>query len=67
MAPLSQTQLRWRGRIEAIIRLVEPGLNLLLAAGDRVSRVVEREELEYTPPRATVRVAGRRRVGPGDA
>jgi hypothetical protein len=66
VAPLSQSQLRWRGRIEAIIRLVEPGLNLLLAVGDRVSRVVEREELEYTPSRS-VSPPDRRRVGPGRA
>jgi hypothetical protein len=65
VAPLSPTQLRWRGRIEAVIRLVEPGLNLLLAAGDRISRVVEREELEYTPPRTVGASRARRGVGPG--
>ncbi len=65
MAPLSSTQLRWRGRIEAAIRLVEPGLNLMLAVGDRVSRVVEREELEYTPPRTVGAARARRSVGPG--
>ena len=28
-----------------------PALDLVLAAGDRVSRVVEREDTEYYPPR----------------
>jgi hypothetical protein len=35
------TQLAWRGRIEAVLRVVGPGLDLLLAAGDRLSRIVE--------------------------
>lgn len=65
VAPLSPTQLRWRGRIEGMIRLVEPALNLLLAAGDRVSRVVERDELEYAPPPTVGISRARRSVGPG--
>jgi hypothetical protein len=28
-----------------------PALDALLAAGDRVSRIVEREDAEYYPPR----------------
>ncbi len=28
-----------------------PALDLLLAAGDRLSRVVERDDVEYHPPR----------------
>ncbi|HVD56979.1 MAG TPA: hypothetical protein VNC17_09045 [Thermoleophilaceae bacterium] len=35
-----------------------PALDLLLAAGDRVSRVVEREDVEYYPPLVTRRNAG---------
>jgi hypothetical protein len=34
------SQLRWRGRIEAMLRVVGPALDLLLAAGDRLSRRV---------------------------
>ncbi|HEU4974397.1 MAG TPA: hypothetical protein VFT50_04865 [Baekduia sp.] len=46
MAQLSPSQLRWRGRIEAGLHLAAPFLDLLLAAGDRVSRVVDREDPE---------------------
>jgi hypothetical protein len=51
MAPPTPDQLRTRERVEAVIRLMAPALDLLLAAGDRVSRVVEREDVEYYPPR----------------
>ena len=51
MAPLTPQQLAWRGRVEALIRLMEPGLDLLLAAGERIARVAEPEDLDYSPPR----------------
>lgn len=51
MAPPSPTQLAWRGRFETLIRVLAPGLDLLLAAGERVSRTVEREDLDWAPPR----------------
>lgn len=57
MAPPTPTQLAWRGRIEAMIRLARPALDLVLATGDRVSRAVEREDLDWTPPRAVSRPA----------
>ena len=38
--PPSPTQLVWRERIEAGLRVAAPALDLLLAAGDRVSRVL---------------------------
>jgi hypothetical protein len=50
MAPLSPDQLRTRRRIEGIIRVMAPALDLMLAVGDRVSRKVERDD-EYYPPR----------------
>jgi hypothetical protein len=53
MAPLTPSQLRTRRRVESVIRLMAPALDLLLAAGDRVSRIVEREDVEYYPPRVT--------------
>jgi hypothetical protein len=53
VAPLSPSQLRTRARVEGVIRLMAPALDLLLAAGDRVSRVVERDDVEYYPPRVT--------------
>ncbi len=40
-----------RERVEGLIRLAAPGLNLLLAVGERVSRLVEPEDHEYYPPR----------------
>jgi hypothetical protein len=50
VAQLSSTQLIWRGRIEAGLRLVAPALDLVLAAGDRLSRAVDREEPELLMP-----------------
>jgi hypothetical protein len=68
VAPPSPSQLAWRGRIEAALRVVGPALDLLLAAGDRVSRAVDRggDELEALPP-ARAPAPTRRRVGPGSA
>jgi hypothetical protein len=64
VAPPSPTQLAWRERIEAALRVVGPALDLLLAAGDRVSRAVDRsdDELDSLPP---AEATPRRRVGPG--
>jgi hypothetical protein len=42
MAVRSPTQLANRRRIEGAIRLAAPFLDLLLAAGDRVSRLAAR-------------------------
>ena len=66
MAPLTPDQLRTRRRIESLIRLAAPVLDLMLAAGDRVSRIVEREDIEYYPPRVTRRqdTAASKRLGP---
>jgi hypothetical protein len=50
VAQLSSSQLTWRGRIEAGIRIVAPALDLVLAAGDRLSRVVGRDEPELLMP-----------------
>ncbi len=51
MATLSPAQRRWRARIETMLRLAAPALDLILAAGDRLSRAVEREDLDWVPPR----------------
>lgn len=53
MAPLTPDQLRTRERVERVIRIAAPALNLVLAAGERVSRIVEPEDHEYYPPRTT--------------
>jgi hypothetical protein len=42
---------RLRARIELMIRIAAPALDLLLAVGDRVSRVLERDDPTYVPPR----------------
>ena len=51
MPPLSPDQLRTRRRIESLIRLMTPALDALLAVGDRVSRIVEPDDVDYYPPR----------------
>jgi hypothetical protein len=53
MAPMTPGQVRTRRRVESLIRLMAPALDLVLAAGDRISRVVEPEDVEYYPPRVT--------------
>jgi hypothetical protein len=54
VAPLTPEQRRTRDRVETIIRLMAPGLNLLLAAGERLSRIVEPDDYEYYPIRTAV-------------
>jgi hypothetical protein len=50
VAQLSPTQLAWRGRIEAGLRLAAPFLDLVLVAGDRLSRAVDRDDPEPLLP-----------------
>jgi hypothetical protein len=49
--PLTPEQRRRRDRVETLIRLMAPGLNLMLAAGERLSRVVAHDDDEYYPVR----------------
>jgi hypothetical protein len=42
---------RLRARIELMIRIAAPALDLVLAVGDRVSRLLERDDPTYTPAR----------------
>jgi hypothetical protein len=53
VARLTPDQLRTRQRIEGLIKLAAPALDLVLAVGERVSKVVEPEDVEYYPPRVT--------------
>ena len=49
---LTHSQLVWRGRIESGLRLAAPLLDLVLLAGDHLSRLASREErgeLESAP------------------
>ena len=50
---MTPDQLRTRQRIEGVIRLMTPALDAVLAVGERISRVVEPEDVEYYPPRVT--------------
>ena len=54
MAPLTPEQRRTRDRVETLIRLMAPGLNLVLAAGERLSRIVEPDDTEYYPIRTSL-------------
>ena len=68
MGTLTPVQRRRRDRAETVIRIAEPGLNLILAAGERLSRIVQRHDDDYYPPqRGTLPPssgkAGRRRGG----
>ena len=51
MAKLTADQVRTRERVETVIRLAAPALNLMLAAGERLSRIVEPDDPEYYPAR----------------
>ena len=53
MAALTPDQLQTRRRVESLIRLMAPALDVVLAVGERVSRIVERDDAEYYPPRVT--------------
>ncbi len=54
MAQLSPAQQLWRQRVEAVLAVAAPALDLLLAAGDRLSRAVERDDLDWVPPRRSL-------------
>ena len=58
MAVRTPSQLATRRRIETGIRLVAPFLDLLLAAGDRVSRVAGSDEADPEPPRHSLPPGG---------
>ena len=51
MSPLTPEQRRNRARVESLIRLMAPGLNLVLSFGERLSRVVEPVDHDYYPAR----------------
>jgi hypothetical protein len=51
VAKLTASQLRTRERVESLIRVMAPFMDLVLAAGDRISRAVEPEDDNYYPAR----------------
>jgi hypothetical protein len=58
MGQLTPAQRRTRSRVETVIRLMAPALNLVLAAGDRLSRIVEPVDHEYYPARTDAAAPG---------
>ena len=52
VADLTPGQQRTRRRMETVIGLAAPFLDLVLAAGDRISRIAEPNDYEYYPVRA---------------
>jgi hypothetical protein len=64
---LTADQRRKRERVETLISIAAPALNLLLAFGDRVSRIVEPEDSEYYPVRTGLTEGEKAaRPAPGD-
>jgi hypothetical protein len=53
VANLSPDQRRRRDQVETLIRIMAPALNLLLAAGERLSRLVEPDDPDYYPVRGS--------------
>ena len=51
MSELTPSQRERRERVESVIRLMAPMLDVVLAAGDRLSRLVEPEDYDYYPAR----------------
>jgi hypothetical protein len=49
--PGSEPSPKLRGRIELVIRVLAPALDVMLAVGDRVSRVLSRSDPDYVPAR----------------
>ena len=49
---LTPAQQRTRRRFETLIGVAAPFLDVVLAVGDRISRVAEPEDYEYYPVRA---------------
>jgi hypothetical protein len=63
---LTPGQQRTRERIESVIGLASPFLDLVLAVGDRISRLAEPEDHEYYPVRSPEEAGEeRRRTGSG--
>jgi hypothetical protein len=65
MAIRSPAQLARRRRIEGMLRIAAPALDLLLAVGDRVSRVAGRNQIDPDPPRRSLRAEARTPLGGG--
>jgi hypothetical protein len=60
VAHRSPAQLELQRRVEALIALAAPALDLLLFAGDRVSRIAGRNQIDPEPPKQLDRSSGGR-------
>ena len=60
VAALTPPQRARVRRIESLIRIAAPALDLLLYAGDRVSRVAGRNQIDPEPPRRAMGSASAR-------
>jgi hypothetical protein len=54
VSSLTPDQRRTRDRVESVISLAAPFLNLVLSFGERMSRIVEPEDSEYYPVRSSL-------------
>lgn len=55
MAALTPSQRARVRRVEALIRVAAPALDVLLFAGDRLSRIAGRNQIDPEPPRRSMR------------
>jgi hypothetical protein len=53
MPRMTPEQIRRREQVESVIGLMAPALNVVLAVGERLSKMVEPEDTEYYPPRTS--------------
>ena len=60
MAHRTARQRARRRQIESLIALAAPALDLLLFAGDRVSRIAGRNQIDPEPPKRLDRPSGER-------
>jgi hypothetical protein len=49
--PTTPEQRTWQRRFESLIGLAAPALDLLVATGDRASRILQPEDSDYYPIR----------------
>ena len=60
MAHRSPAHLELQRRVESLIALAAPALDLLLFAGDRLSRIAGRNQIDTEPPKRLDRPSGGR-------
>ena len=62
LTPVQRARVR---RVEALIRVAAPALDLLLFAGDRLSRIAGRNQIDPEPARPSLRADVRTPLGGG--